>query len=118
MVINRTQHIIQVEVVYALADQQWLLSVELPLGSTVKTAIQQSGLLRQEPEQNWDNLSFGIFSRQCSLDTPVRHGDRVEIYRPLQIDPKERRRRRAGQGNAKAVEGHQSEQVTHPRNAG
>ncbi|GEM_PF-514846 len=117
MVINRTHHIIQVEVVYALADQQWLLSIEVPSGSTVKTAVQQSGLLRHWPEQDWDNLSVGIFSQRCHLDTPVQHGDRIEIYRPLQVDPKERRRRRAGQVPVKAVEDRQSGQATRPRNA-
>jgi len=117
MAINRTHHAIQVEVAYALADQQWLLNIEVPSGSTVKAVIQQSGLLRHWSEQDWDNLSVGIFSRRCRPDTPVQHGDRVEIYRPLQIDPKERRRRRAVQGSVKAVEDRQSEQATRPRNA-
>ena len=85
----------RVEIAYSSETQQQLHTLELPLGSRVRDAIQQSGLLACCPELTWETLLVGIFSRRCDLDTVVQPGDRVEIYRPLQTDPKERRRQRA-----------------------
>lgn len=85
----------KVEVVYALADQQELKTVELPIGATVLDAVNQSGLVSQFDLGDVTTLSLGIFSRQVNIDTSLREGDRVEIYRPLQIDPMAKRRLRA-----------------------
>ncbi len=115
MMRNRTR--LSVEVVYALADQQWVFTVEIPLGGTVRTAIQQSGLVQQWPELEWAQLPVGIFSRRCSLDTPLQAGDRVEIYRPLTVDPKHNRRRRAQQHGIKAAaQSPQPAPRPHPQN--
>lgn len=54
-----------------------------------------SGVLARFPELVIEQLAVGIFSQKCSLDTPLKAGDRVEIYRPLTIDPKAARRLRA-----------------------
>ena len=70
-----------------------MISLVLPLGSTVEQAIYQSGLLNQFP--NLDLNSVGIFSKPVSLDTKLNSFDRIEIYHPLLIDPKEARRRRS-----------------------
>jgi len=86
---------IRVSVVYAQPHQQWLVQVDLDCGARVQTAIERSGLLEALPELHLQELEVGIFHRSCSLDAPLRDGDRVEIYRPLQIDPKEARRLRA-----------------------
>lgn len=107
---------IRVEVVYALADQQTMFSVEIPLGSDIKTAIQQSGMPQHWPELDWERSPVGIFSRPCTLDTPLQAGDRVEIYRPLQLDPKQSRRRRAQQRGIKAAQSHQSEPINRSQN--
>ncbi len=87
--------LITVEVVYASKEQQTLLEVEMPVGATVEMAIRQSGILKQFPELDLKELAVGIFSKKTTLDTPLRPGDRVEIYRPLELDPKDRRRRLA-----------------------
>ena len=86
---------IAVEVVYARADVQRLLEVEVPVGASLREVIERSGLLQQCPEIDLDRDPVGIFGRVLALDTQVTAGDRIEIYRPLQADPKEARRRRA-----------------------
>jgi putative ubiquitin-RnfH superfamily antitoxin RatB of RatAB toxin-antitoxin module len=89
---------INVEVTYALAEQQSLSRVQLAEGATVEDAIRASGLLDAFPEIDLDKNKVGIFSKLVKLDEKVRDRDRVEIYRPLIADPKEVRRRRAEEG--------------------
>ncbi len=87
---------IQLEVVYALPEKQYLRQLTLPEGSTVQQAIDASGLLTLRPDIDLQhNNKVGIFSRTVKLDEVVKQGDRVEIYRPLLMDPKELRRIRA-----------------------
>jgi len=82
-------------VVYALPKQQFLVQLSLPLGSTAREAVEQSGLLVKFPQINLETLTVGIFSRVVGLDHVLVAGDRVEIYRPLLMSPGEARRRRA-----------------------
>ena len=91
---------IRVEVAYALPNQQTLLSLDLPVGSSVESAIQQSGLLNRFPEIDLAQNKVGVFSKLVALNTLLRDRDRVEIYRPLIADPKEIRRQRASAGKA------------------
>lgn len=86
---------IKVEVAYARLDQQWLLTVELEAGSTLHTAILRSGILDQCLEINLNHQKIGIFSKLSQLTDVIKEGDRIEIYRPLLIDPKEARRAKA-----------------------
>jgi putative ubiquitin-RnfH superfamily antitoxin RatB of RatAB toxin-antitoxin module len=86
---------ITVEVVCATAQRQLLRQVSLPVGSRVISAIEQSGILQEMPEVAFDPLRIGIFSRRVAPDEVLHDGDRVEIYRPLTLDPKDARRRRA-----------------------
>jgi len=85
----------KIEVVYALSDQQILTTVELPIGATVLDAVNQSGLISQFNLWPACQLSLGIFGRKVNVDTILHEGDRVEMYRPLQIDPMAKRRIRA-----------------------
>ena len=62
-------------------------------GMTVAGVLQQSGFLERHPELV--GLPAGIFSQTVSLDTLVKPGDRVELYRPLLVNPMEKRRQRA-----------------------
>ena len=91
---------IRVEVAYALPNQQTLLSLDLPVGSSVEFAIQQSGLLNRFPEIDLAQNKVGVFSKLVALNTLLRDRDRVEIYRPLMADPKEIRRQRASAAKA------------------
>ena len=86
---------ITVEVANATPAEQWLLSVTLPAGATVEQAIVASGILERCTEIDLETQPVGIFSQLAVLDTPLNPGDRVEIYRPLQIDPKAQRKERA-----------------------
>ncbi len=85
---------IEVEVVYALPEQQTVLQLWILPGATVEQAIIQSGVLAQHPEINIATARVGIFGKIVAVDAPLHKGDRVEIYRPLKVDPKEARRRR------------------------
>lgn len=84
-----------VEVAYARPDRQRLVTVELAAGATARDAVRASGLVEEFPEIDVERAPLGVFGRACPGDTVLRAGDRVEIYRPLVIDPKEARRRRA-----------------------
>jgi uncharacterized protein len=86
---------IDVEVVYALPDEQVVVALKLPPGATVRDAIRQSGLLERFPQIDLARDGTGVFGHGRRLDEPVRNGDRVEIYRQLITDPKERRRQHA-----------------------
>ena len=83
-----------IEVVYALPAEQVLMRLRLPPGATAEQAIRLSGLLERYPEITLATATIGVFGKIVTLDTPLQAGDRVEIYRPLTVDPKEARRRR------------------------
>ena len=86
--------LIHVEVVYALREEQILVEVELERGASVRHAILRSGILPRFPEIDVERTPVGIFGKVAGLDTPLDDGDRVEIYRPLLVDPKDARRKR------------------------
>jgi uncharacterized protein len=84
----------QIEVAYALPDQQALLAVEVPAGCTVEQAIILSGILQHFPSIDLKRNKVGIFGQLVNLQHQVQTGDRIEIYRPLAMDPKQARRMR------------------------
>jgi putative ubiquitin-RnfH superfamily antitoxin RatB of RatAB toxin-antitoxin module len=90
----RPEATVAVDVVYALTEDQTVRRIELPAGATVREAVERSTLLERHPELDLAHLAVGIHGERCALETPVRDGDRVEIYRRLTADPKESRRRR------------------------
>jgi len=85
----------RVEIVYATAAAQRRYTVDLIDGGTVRTAIEQSGVLRDYPQIDLARGRVGVHGRLVALDDVLREGDRVEILRPLVADPKTARRRRA-----------------------
>ncbi len=89
---------ITVNVVYAEPERQFVRRVTLSAGSTVMQAIEASGITQAMPGLLIDPERLGIFSRKAAPDQLLGEGDRVEIYRPLTLDPKEARRRRAREG--------------------
>jgi len=89
---------ILVEVAYALPQQQLIVQLKVPEGTTAEQAARHSGILEKFPEINLDENKLGIFGKLVKNDTPLRERDRVEIYRPLIADPKEVRRQRAAEG--------------------
>lgn len=78
---------LRVEVIQALPRHQDVVTLELEEGATVRMALAAAGMPAHP--------AVGVYGRRISLDARLADGDRVEIYRPLQVDPKESRRRRA-----------------------
>ena len=87
-----------VEVAYALPNKQSLVSIEVEEGTTIKEAIEASGVLDTYDQIDLTRDKVGIFSKFATLDTVLREKDRVEIYRPLIADPKKVRKERAAKG--------------------
>ena len=87
----------RVEVAYATPEKQWIIAVEVAEGATAREAVIASGLLNQCPEIVLDETPMGIFGVRIktATTTTLHPGDRVELYRPLTVDPKESRRSRA-----------------------
>ena len=86
---------IKIEVAYATPALQRIFTVMVLVDSTIQTAIDRSGVLEMFPEIDLAKQKIGIFGKQKALGDIVTEGDRVEIYRPLLIDPMEARRKRA-----------------------
>jgi putative ubiquitin-RnfH superfamily antitoxin RatB of RatAB toxin-antitoxin module len=87
-----------IEIIYALEDQQKLLTQNLQDEQTVQAAIQQSGILERYPELDIATMIVGIFGKKTKMTQVLRAHDRIEIYRPLIADPKEVRKRKAAEG--------------------
>ena len=87
--------VIQVEIVYALPDIQVLKKITVPDRCTVGEALALSGFLEQFPEIDPVRNKLGIFGKLVGPQASLQSRDRIEIYRPLVIDPKEIRRIRA-----------------------
>lgn len=94
---------ITIEVVYGLPDEQVLLSLAVPVGTTVREAARRSGLAARFPAIDIEHAPLGVFGKlvKDSGTRILRDGERVEIYRPLLIDPKEARRLRAERAKAR-----------------
>ena len=88
---------LEIEIVYGLADRQVLKSMSVTGGTTVREAALKSGLGVEFPELDLQQAPLGIFGKAVKDETVLRDGDRIEVYRPLLIDPKEARRKRAEQ---------------------
>ncbi len=86
---------ISISVSYATPEKQVEISVNVEANCTVAMAIRRSGILKQFPEIDFASIRCGIYSRKVNLDDIVCQDDRVEIYRPLIIDPKAARKQRA-----------------------
>ncbi len=97
---------VTVQVCHALPDAAYLEALTLPAGSTIAEALAASGIGAHLEARNLPidlaQARVGIFGKLKTPDTLLRDGDRVELYRPLQADPKDSRRRRAKHREAEA----------------
>lgn len=94
---------LHVSVVYALPKRQIVVDLNVPEGCTVEQAVTRSGLLSRFPEIDREALDCAIYSRVVPLDQRLENGDRVEVLRPLLVDPKENRRQAAARARAKTA---------------
>ncbi|MDO4223438.1 MAG: RnfH family protein [Acinetobacter sp.] len=87
----------QIWLAYANEQQQWLIALAFSEGMTVQMAIEQSGIVQQaQLDLPLSEMHIGIFGvKVADLQQQVQAGDRIEIYRPLKINPKDIRRNRA-----------------------
>ena len=91
---------IEVEVAYARPERQLILKVEVPAGTTAIEAARLSGIEEQFPEIRLGQDRLGVFGKLCKDDRVLHPGDRVEIYRPLLVDPRAARRELAAAGKS------------------
>jgi putative ubiquitin-RnfH superfamily antitoxin RatB of RatAB toxin-antitoxin module len=82
-------------VIYALPVGEDAVTLTVATGATAEDAVRASGLLERHPEIELGRQKLGIYGQVVAAQAPLRDGDRVEIYRPLTVDAKEARRRRA-----------------------
>ncbi len=86
---------LRVEVAYSPAPGEVdRTELELPPGTTLQQALQASGVCERHALGAPEMLVAGIWGRKQPMDAPLRDWDRVEVYRPLKVDPKEARRLR------------------------
>ena len=86
---------ILVEIAYALPEEQVIISIKVPTIFNVQQAIEKSGIQKKFPCIDLSKNKVGIFGKKTTLDHVLKNRDRIEIYRPLILDPKEMRRKRA-----------------------
>lgn len=91
---------LSIEVAYAERERQFLEALEVEPGTTAAGALALSALGREFPKLDLGSAALGVWGRSVSRDHPLADGDRVEVYRPLAMDPREARRRLAGHGGA------------------
>ena len=96
--------LIQVCLVYSAQAREVLeLTLRLKPGSTVRQALETSGLLVQRPDIDLSTMTLGVWGRKVALTHVLRDQDRVEIYRPLKVDPKVARRERFARQGARTA---------------
>ena len=93
--------LIDIEVAYAEPREQVIVPLKVPAGIAAGEALRRSGVLERFPGIDPQNLSVGVFGVHVPLHAPLSQGDRLEIYRPLQVDPKQARRNRAARARRK-----------------
>lgn len=94
----------RVTVLYSPAPREVLeWDVGVDPGATVAQAIERSGLPQARPAFDWRGAGVGVWGRKAGLDAALRDGDRIEVYRPLQVDPKLARRERFARQGARTA---------------
>lgn len=86
---------IRIEVAYGRPEAQCIIAVDCDEGTSAIEAVRQSDIISRFPEIHLDSAELGIFGQRVAHHALLKAGDRVEIYRPLKIDPKQARKLRA-----------------------
>jgi len=93
---------IDIEVAYAEPDKQMVVPLQVPVGTSAREAVSRSGLQEHFADIDLNDVNLGVFGNPVTPCAPLAQGDRVEIYRPLQVDPKTARRDRAARSQSRA----------------
>jgi putative ubiquitin-RnfH superfamily antitoxin RatB of RatAB toxin-antitoxin module len=93
----KNSNLIKVEVAYALPEKQYLIQLQVRSDCTLFQAVEQAGISEYFRDVNLATASFGIFGKKITdpQQQLLKEGDRIEIYRPLLMDPKQRRQLKA-----------------------
>ena len=94
-------------VAYATRDEQWLWPVDVPCDADIEGVLAAARAAAHRDDVPWDTTALGIFGQACDRSDIPSDGDRIEIYRPLAADPRERRRQRV-QTQRRALRGGRS----------
>lgn len=86
---------ISIEIAFATPERQKIITLTMPVGTILIEAVRQSGIVDLFPDLDLDHAEFGIWSKTKPKTEKLQNGQRIEIYRPLIVDPKESRRKRA-----------------------
>jgi putative ubiquitin-RnfH superfamily antitoxin RatB of RatAB toxin-antitoxin module len=89
---------VQIEVACATPARQTVLQVSVPPGTTARRAVNVSAIADDFPDLDIEACRLGVWGEVVPDDRRVVTGDRVEIYRPLAMDPRDARRQRAAAG--------------------
>ena len=81
-------------VAYATRERQYLWAVDIASDATIADAIEAARQLADQPDVPWDTATVGIFGEPRERTDQPQEGDRIEVYRPLASDPRDRRRER------------------------
>jgi putative ubiquitin-RnfH superfamily antitoxin RatB of RatAB toxin-antitoxin module len=92
------QDVIEIEVAYARPQRQRIVTLQVRAGSSVRDALRQSRLGDEFAEIDMQHCPVGVFGREITDDYVIKAGDRIEIYRPLERDPRDARRELAARG--------------------
>ena len=94
---------VKVQVIYALPEQQWVVPVEVPAGTTMRQAVHLSGIAEKLPDVDVMSLPMGMYGHieKTPESRVLEEGDRIELYRPLLVDPKESRKARVAEAKAR-----------------
>ncbi len=89
-----------IEVVFALPDRQELVALEVDPGTTVEMAISLSAIGDKFPKEDLSGYQTGVWGKAVNRDHRLQEGDRLELYRPLLMDPRDARRLLAASGGS------------------
>jgi uncharacterized protein len=91
---------VNIEVVFALPDHQVLVALNVDTGTTVEAAVAQSAIGDMFSSEDLSAYQAGVWGKVVERDHRLQEGDRLELYRPLQMDPRDTRRLLAASGGS------------------
>ena len=89
---------IEIEIAYARPEVQRVITLHVQAGITARAALLQSGLADEFPQIDAAGCPIGVFGKPVGDDHVLGAGDRLEVYRSLEMEPREARRRLAARG--------------------
>jgi putative ubiquitin-RnfH superfamily antitoxin RatB of RatAB toxin-antitoxin module len=105
---SNDEALLTIEVVFALPSRQELMSLTVSPGTTAEMVMRQSAISDLFPEEDFSDYQLGIWGKLVTRSYSLKDGDRLEIYRPLLIDPREARRALAADGRSMGQSGDKS----------